>query len=269
MIIYWLKIRPCWMESSPMTDSEFGTECGGGCADVSQFTFVMAFQPVVNLERKTVYAYEALVRGANGESAASVLSEVTEANRYAFDQACRVKAIQTAAQLGLDRRLNINFMPNAVYHPEACLRLTLSAARQFGFRLDLITFEFTEDEQITDRQHLQNIITAYRRHGFKTALDDFGAGYAGLSLLADFQPDIIKIDRVLVTNIHMDKPRQAIVAGLMQTAKMLDIAVVAEGVESRDELQALRGLGVNLYQGFLFAKPAVGRLIAESEIPWP
>lgn len=196
------------------------------------------------------------------------LAQVTEANCYSFDQACRVKAIETAAQLGLDRRLNINFLPNAVYHPEACLRLTLATAHQYGFPTNLITFEFTENERIVDRNHLKGIIETYRRHGFLTALDDFGAGYAGLSLLADFQPDIIKIDRYIVDHIDTDKPRQAIVAGMLKTAEMLGLSVVAEGVERREEVSLLRDMGIDLFQGFLFARPAIGRLIGDDDVAW-
>ena len=251
-----------------MTDCEHRPKCAGECADSSEFSFVMAFQPVVDVVSGRVYAHEALVRGAGGESAATVLAQVTDSNRYAFDQACRVKAIETAARLGLDRRLNINFMPNAVYHPEACLRLTLAAARESGFPLDLITFEFTEDEQIIDRNHLKSIVQTYRQHGFKTALDDFGAGYAGLSLLADFQPDTIKVDRCLIDGIDGDKPRQAIVCGLLKTAEMLGLSVVAEGVERREEVATLRAMGIHLFQGFLFARPAIGRLIGDGEIAW-
>jgi EAL domain-containing protein (putative c-di-GMP-specific phosphodiesterase class I) len=251
-----------------MTESETVPACSGACADTSAFDFVMAFQPVVDLRQRTIYAYEALVRGPNGEGAASVLAQVTEANRYAFDQACRVRAIETAARLGLDRRLNINFLPNAVYHPEACLRLTLATAEEYGFPRDLITFEFTEDEKIVDRDHLKAIVTTYRRHGFMTALDDFGAGYAGLSLLADFQPDTIKIDRCLVTGVDTNKARQAIIAGLMRTADMLGISVVAEGVERPEEARTLVGMGLHLFQGYLFARPAIQTLIPDDRINW-
>jgi EAL domain-containing protein (putative c-di-GMP-specific phosphodiesterase class I) len=228
----------------------------------------MAFQPLVDVAARRIHGYEALVRGPNGESAGSVLSHVNAENLYAFDQACRIKAIHSAAALGLDRRLSINFMPNAVYHPEACLRLTLAVAAETGFPTDLITFEFTENEEVVDRGHLKSIVETYRRHGFLTAFDDFGAGYAGLSLLADFQPDIIKLDRVLVAEVDSSKPRQAIVAGLMATANALGLQVVAEGVERREELETLRELGITLFQGFLFARPVVGHLVKDDEIPW-
>jgi EAL domain-containing protein (putative c-di-GMP-specific phosphodiesterase class I) len=228
----------------------------------------MAYQPLVDTATRRIYGYEALVRGPNGESAGSVLSQVTRENVYAFDQACRVKAIHTAAALGLDRQLSINFMPNAVYHPVACLRLTIAAAAESGFPVERITFEFTENERVHDRAHLKSIVESYRGHGFKTALDDFGAGYAGLSLLADFQPDVIKLDRALVAEIDASKPRRAIVAGVMATANALGLKVVAEGVERREEAATLQDLGITLFQGFLFARPQVERLVKDDEIPW-
>lgn len=252
-----------------MATDEAWSYCGGRCADTSQFDFVMAFQPVVDVEARRIHGYEALVRGPRGEGAASVLAGVTADNRYAFDQACRVKAIATAARLGLTRRLSINFMPNAVYHPEACLRLTLAAAEEHAFPRHLITFEFTEDEQIIDRDHLKSIIRTYRSHNFMTALDDFGAGFAGLALLADFQPDYIKIDRCLVSGIDADPPRQAILCGLMKTASMLNIAVLAEGVERVEEMGFLRRQGIRLFQGFLFARPAIETLATDADIAWP
>ncbi|HEY1090101.1 MAG TPA: EAL domain-containing protein, partial [Burkholderiaceae bacterium] len=77
------------------------------------FRFSYAYQPIVDIARREVFAHEALVRGAAGEGAMTVLSQVNEQNRYRFDQACRVKAIKTAAALGMESRLSINFMPNA------------------------------------------------------------------------------------------------------------------------------------------------------------
>lgn len=242
--------------------------CGGQCQTEPDFAIVMAFQPVVDTAARRIYAYEALVRGENGASAGQVLATITDENRYAFDQACRVKAISTAAKLGLDRRLNINFMPNAVYHPEACLRLTLNAAREHKFPPNLITFEFTEDQHIVDHDHLKGIIETYRRHNFMTALDDFGSGFSGLSLLADFQPDILKIDRVLVADVDKDQPRQAIIAAVVTMAGNLGIEVVAEGVERGEERRALEAMGIHLFQGFFFARPIIGRLVPDAEIPW-
>ena len=118
-------------------------------------------------------------------------------------------------------------------------------------------FEFTENEKMTDPAHVQSIVEAYRKLGFWTALDDFGAGYAGLGLLARLQPDLIKIDMELLRDIHVSRARQAIVAGIVGIARTLDIQVLAEGVENEMELTVLRAAGISLFQGYYFAKPCL------------
>jgi EAL domain-containing protein (putative c-di-GMP-specific phosphodiesterase class I) len=232
-----------------------------GCQNGAKldFDFSMAFQPIFDVAAGRVWGYESLVRGLNGEGAGAILSRVSDAQKYRFDQACRVKAIELAARLfpaGEKRQLSINFLPNAVYEPAACLRATLAAAKRAGFPKSSIMFEFTENELVQDAAHLGNIITEYRRHGFITAIDDFGAGYAGLGLLADFQPDLIKIDMKLIRGIDTSRARQSIVAGMMHVARDLDIKVLAEGIETENEYRVLRAAGVGLFQGYWFAKPA-------------
>jgi EAL domain-containing protein (putative c-di-GMP-specific phosphodiesterase class I) len=231
-----------------------------GCLDgiAPPFPFTMAFQPVVDLAAGRIHAYEALVRGPNNEPAASVLGQVTPANRYAFDQSCRVTAISLASRLGLQHTgasLSINFIPGAMYRPETCVRATLAAARRHAMPYDRLIFELTENEQITDFEHLRGIFRVYRENGFRTALDDFGAGFSGLSLLAQFQPDIVKIDLVLLRDLDSDSRRRAIVGGIAGICRALGIKVVAEGVETAAELAALRELGISLFQGYLFARP--------------
>ena len=237
-----------------------------GCRNGSGFAlpFSMAFQPIIDMASGRIFAHEALVRGVKGEGAATVLSAVDDANRYAFDQQCRVKAIELASGLGLPENgalLSINFIPNAVYEPHACIRLTLAAATRTGFPLDKMIFEFTESQKL-DTAHLLTILQAYKEIGFKTAIDDFGAGYAGLQLLAEFQPDIVKIDMDLVRAIDVEPVKRVI---LRHTLRMLDdlgITAVCEGVETSDELRALQDLGANLVQGYLLARPLFEALAA-------
>ena len=237
----------------------------GACKDgVGQpFPFTMAFQPIVDVERGEVFAYEALVRGTEGQGAGSILSQVTETNRYAFDQGCRVKAIELAAELGLAKtgaRLSINFMPGAVYSPAACIQLTLKTARQYDFPLDRLMFEITEAEQVRDRQHMRNIVTEYRRLGFMLALDDFGAGYCGMALLADIPTDVIKLDMELTRNLAERPAALAIVRAMVGLAKTLGCEIIAEGVETVEEYAAIRGCGIRLMQGYLLAKPGFEEL---------
>ncbi len=146
-------------------------------------------------------------------------------------------------------------MPNAVYKPETCIRATLAAAERAGFALDRIVFEVTEQERVHDTGHLLDILSAYREMGFRTAIDDFGAGYAGLGLLADFQPDLIKLDMHLIRGIATDRVRQALVRSVLACCDELGIEVIAEGVETADELSRLRDMGIRLFQGYLIARP--------------
>lgn len=228
------------------------------------FDFTMAFQPIVNVTTGEIFAHEALVRGVNGEGAGSVFAHVNDGNRYRFDQACRVKAIRLAAELGMNTLLSINFLPNAVYRPELCIRTTLNAAQTYGFPIERIIFEVTEGEHIEDHPHLRNILDHYQKQGFHTAIDDFGAGYAGLGLLAEFQSDLIKLDMALIRGIDQDRCRIAISRGILQMAREMDITVIAEGVETAGEYITLRDLGVELFQGYYFARPAFQAL---AEVP--
>lgn len=235
--------------------------CKGG--EALSFDFTMAFHPIVDISQGTVWGYEALVRGTEGQGAGQILGMVDETNRYKFDQACRVKAIELAGALfpvGRETKLSINFMPNAVYEPAACIRATLEAAKRVGFAHRQIMFEFTENERMTDVGHVQRIIGEYRKHGFSTALDDFGAGYAGLNLLASFQPDYIKIDMELIRGIATSPARRTIIACILAMARELDVSVIAEGIETEAELMPLRAAGITLFQGYLFAKPALASL---------
>lgn len=233
------------------------------------FAFRYAYQPIVRLSSRSVYAHEALVRGPNGESAWSVLSQVNDDNRYQFDQACRVEAIRGAAALGMQELLSINFLPNAVYQPEACIRSTFAAARAHQFPIERIIFEVTEGEQVSDRAHLVHIFEQYRRFGFRTAIDDFGAGYAGLNLLSAYQPDILKLDMDLVRGIDSDRPRQAIVRGVLAIGRELGIEILAEGIETAAERDFLHQAGVDLMQGYLFCRPALGALGVIDPAAWP
>ncbi|WP_245832249.1 EAL domain-containing protein [Oceanospirillum sanctuarii] len=222
------------------------------------FTFSFAFQPIVSASQQKTVAYEALVRGINGEPAGTIFQHVSEENLYQFDQACRVTAIKKAVEIGLaeqDARLNLNFTPNAVYQPELCIRTTLEAAKKYGFPLEKIVFEVTEGEEVRDKQHLVNIIDAYKKMGFRTAIDDFGAGYSGLNLLADYEPETIKLDRELIIDIHKHPRKQAIIRGIIMVCDELNLELLAEGVELREEYEWLRNQGIDLFQGFYFARP--------------
>jgi len=229
----------------------------------------MAFQPIIDLHEKRIDAYEALVRSPDGGGAAGVLAQVTPENVYAFDQACRAKAIELAARLGMNRQLNINFLPNAIYDPRTCIRATLDAAARTGFQPGRLTFEIVESESISDTKHLLNIMSEYRRQGFKVALDDFGTGYSGLARLADLKPDIVKIDRAVLQDCDKDPVRLAIVASMIRLGAEIGVKMVLEGVERGGELEALRNVGARFIQGFYFARPMFEGIASDADIFGP
>lgn len=223
----------------------------------------MAFQPIVDIETGAIFAYEALVRGIGGQSAGEVLASVDADMIYKFDQTCRVKAIKLAGGLFPPNdatKLSINFMPNAVYEPDACIRASLTAAHRVGFDPQRLMFEFTEDERMREVAHVRRIIEAYRARGFTTAIDDFGAGYAGLGLLADLRPDVLKLDMALIRGIDESAARRAIVAGVLSIADAIGVRCIAEGIETAAELRTLKEIGIRLCQGYLLARPAIETL---------
>lgn len=224
--------------------------------------FTIAFQPIVDLELREVFAHEALVRGVHGEGALEVLGKVQPRHRFAFHEACRVKAIEMASTLGMRSRLSLNVAPNDVAGPAQCFHTAIRAAEQTRFPVDRLMFELTEGEPVADLPALASTFGAFERLGFTSAIDDFGAAYAGFELLAAFQPDIVKIDMSFVRDVHRSAVRFAIVKGFVAICDELGIRVIAEGVESRQEVDALRGLGVRLFQGFLFARPGIAMLPA-------
>ncbi len=247
--------------AKPVTMSEVCQGCRSGAPLPIDIT--MAFQPIVDIGTGRVFGYEALVRGIDGRSAGDVLSGVSPDMIYKFDQTCRVTAIELAGRLFSPddgARLSINFMPNAVYEPDACIRASLAAARRVGFDPGRLMFEFTEDERMRDVAHVRRIVDAYRARGFTTAIDDFGAGYAGLGLLADLRPDMLKLDMALIRGIDGSTARQAIVAGVLQMADALGVRCIAEGIETAAELRTLHELGISLCQGYLLARPVTEAL---------
>ncbi|MFC4638527.1 EAL domain-containing protein [Deinococcus hohokamensis] len=222
----------------------------------------MAFQPIVNVPTREVFAYEALVRGPQGQPAGWVFEQLPAQPEglYHFDQACRVTAIRWAARLGMQTRLSINFLPNAVYEPSTCLRATLRAAREVQFPLDRLLFEITEHEHVLDESHVRGIIEAYRQYGFQTALDDYGSGHASAGLLLALRPDLVKIDMNVVRGLHEDPWREALVAQYARFAAGVGVLLIAEGVETKEEADCLLKLGVTHMQGYYFAKPGFEEL---------
>jgi len=220
--------------------------------------FTIAFQPIVDVEIGcSVFAHEALVRGANGEAASVVLASVASNCMQAFDLTLREKAIALAHTFGLEGCLSLNVSPNVMNSPRYGLRRTMQFAGDFGFNPGRLIFEVTEHERIEDFKLLRRQISFARNRGSRIALDDCGAGYNGLGTILALKPDIVKLDRLLIQKIDKDSGRLKVVSSLTDMCRKLDIVIIAEGVEKRSEAKVLQNLGVRLMQGFLFGRPTV------------
>lgn len=228
------------------------------------FDFSFAFQPIVNAATREVISFEALVRGPCGEPSAEVFAKVPRENLYRFDQACRVKAIHMARRLNLQTHLNINLFPNAIHLTGMNIRSTLQASFQEGFPVENLIFEVSEAERLIHYTRVVQIFKSYEDFGFQTAIDDFGTGYSGLRMLAEYQPNYIKLDRNIIADIHANRVKQIIVQGISGICRQLHIEMIAEGVEKAEEYQWLREAGITLFQGYYFARPAFEAL---AEVP--
>ena len=218
--------------------------------------FSYAFQPIVDTVAREVFSYEALIRGPANEPAFRILEQVPDDLKHQFDQDSRIQAITLASRLGLKCNLNLNFLPRSLELCADAIGNTCKAAADNFLPLKRIILEVTEGEVINDHAHFATLLNEYRGMGIKLAIDDFGAGYSGLNLLAEFQPDQVKIDMNLVRGIEKHGPRQAIVRGITQVCEDLGIDIIAEGVETLKEFRWFEDHGIRLFQGYLFAKPA-------------
>ncbi len=225
-------------------------------ARLPELTCSFAFQPIVDARTSTITAYEALVRGPQNETADAILSAIAPEELATFDEECRKAALTMAGRLGIVCDLNLNLLPQGFRADRDCLASTLDTAIEKGFNPERLVLEVTEGEVLGNQDRFTELIGIYRGLGMRTAIDDFGSGYSGLNVLADFQPDQIKLDKNLVRGIQGKGPRQAIVRALLGICRDLGIALIAEGIESDDEYFWLLDEGVHLFQGYLFAHPA-------------
>lgn len=218
--------------------------------------FSFAFQPIVNAATQTVISFEALVRGPHGEPSSEVFSRILPEDLYSFDQTCRLKALAMAARLNLRTSLNLNFFPNSRQRSTEYLWATVEASRQLGFSAERLVFEVTEAEALRHRGTVEGVFDTFGAIGLQTAIDDFGKGFSSLRRLAEYRPNYVKLDRDLIADIHLHRVKQVIVRGIRSICHQLAITPVAEGVEKCEEYHWLRQAGIDIFQGYYFARPS-------------
>ncbi|MBK0000653.1 diguanylate phosphodiesterase [Erwinia sp. S38] len=226
-----------------------------------------AFQPIVDpLAQKTV-SLEALIRTSSGESSAAFFNGLEGDEVYKADLKSKRTAFALAAAINVGARtLSINLLPMTLVRIPEAVNFLLNEINVNGLVPEQIIVEFTENEVISRLEEFTNAVRQLKAAGIRVAIDHFGGGFAGLSLLAQFQPERIKINRELIRDVHKSGPRQAIVRAIIQCCASLEIMVSAVGVEKPEEWMWLESAGVSHFQGHLFAPPAFQGIPA---VCWP
>ena len=227
---------------------------------VNNESFTSHFQPIIDVHAKEIFGYEALIRGVKEDGTLMYPDKLFAKSQrngmnFKLDRLCRESALKTAAVKKISQKVFINFIPTSIYDPEFCLNSTVKWASQLEFDPKNIVFEVVETEHVQDQAHLKKILTYYREQGFQIALDDVGEGFSNLNMLIDLKPDIIKIDRNIISGIDKDDMKLSVYKALYDIAQKNGIKILAEGVETPYEIETIKGIGVDYVQGYYYAKP--------------
>ncbi len=226
------------------------------------------FQPIVSLDNKTIFAYEALIRGPSDSPLHNPINLFSAAERYhqssALERICRKTSIQQFIALNLPSKLFLNVSPEVLLAPGFKKGETLALLEKVGLPASRIVIEITENQPTENYQVMRDAVSHYRNMGFEIALDDLGAGYSGLRLWTELMPDYVKIDRHFIQNIDKDPVKLNFVRSIQNMASATQCHIIAEGVETKSEFHTIQNMGINFAQGYYFARPIARPL---KEIP--
>jgi len=217
------------------------------------------FQPVFDLATGEMIGMEALSRGPKGsefESGETLFSLAERTELLApLERVCREISIESAANDRSGRKLFLNISPAAASDPEFLGPRFCERVLAHGLKPENIVLEITERTYVIYESLFREVLSRFREQNFGIAVDDVGTGYSSLSSLAEIQPDYLKIDNVFVREIDRRKVKQDLLEALTSFARKMKTRVIAEGIETPEELKALQALGIEYGQGFLLARP--------------
>lgn len=220
------------------------------------------FQPIVASDSGVIMGYEALSRGPSDSplhSAVTLFDTAVRNDRLAdCERVCRESAVAAFARVNLPGKLFLNVSPYCLQRQQGGQNgQFLGYLERIGFSPDRIVIELTEQYPMEDYTVLKRATDYYRAMGFEIAIDDLGAGYSGLRTWSEIQPTYVKIDRHFIQNVHEDRVKQEFVRSINEIARGLSCRVIAEGVETAEEFRAIRNMGIQIQQGYYFARPSI------------
>jgi EAL domain-containing protein (putative c-di-GMP-specific phosphodiesterase class I)/GGDEF domain-containing protein len=252
-------IKEAIHEAKRETDSEF-RRLQAEFRDILAWHKITAhYQPIVSLSTGSIYGYEALARGPKESHFATPnrLWEFAEKENqlYALEKVARQRAIEGFLSNGSNWKLFINLNASVIHDPQFTPGQTLAFLEKMNLAPQNVVFEITERQSIDDYASFTKALDHYRRQGYRIAIDDAGAGYSSLQAIAELRPDYIKIDRSLIHRIDRDKIKEILVETLTVFAQKINCQIIAEGIETFEELEVVRRLGVHFGQGYLLGRP--------------
>src|SRR5579872_3203011 len=222
-------------------------------------TMWIAYQPIVSWSRRDVYGYEALLRSREPSlphpgaiiDAAERLERLHDLGRAIRAKAAEPTSLPECAMLFVNLHTH-DLLDEELFSKDAPLARIAKH----------VVLEITERASLHHIRDVQARIAALREMGFRIAVDDLGAGYAGLTSFAQLEPEVVKLDMSLVRNVHTQTTKQTLVRTMISMCRELGMQVVAEGIETPEERDVIIEAGCDLLQGYLFAKPGVAFPVA-------
>jgi len=217
------------------------------------------YEPIVDLETRAAIGYEALTRGPESSSLRGPDRLFAEAKRYGLtfelDCLCRRIAFAHASCIPRGEKLFLNCLPASIGDPNLRGDGLLSTLEKYRLAPEDLVLEVSERESIENFAIFREVRDSYRELGVQIAVDDAGAGYASLEAIMEIAPDYLKADMTLVRGVDTDPPRREVLNGLGGVAKRIGAQLIAEGIETEEELRVVRELGIRYGQGYLFGPP--------------
>lgn len=244
-------------QQTPSSDTELTEELD---LIIKNKRITPVYQPIANLKTGSIMGYEALSRGPSGSPLyypSKLFSVAITNNRLlALEQVCREAALTHITALGINQRLFLNMNAEVIKDQDFRGGLTKALLLRQGLNPDQVTFEITERTAITDFDSFSKSLNHYREQGYRIAVDDAGAGYSSLEAITTLKPHYIKLDRSIVHNVDKDPLKQAMLDAMSKLSNVIHSKIIAEGIESADELAVLISKGVHYGQGYFLARPS-------------
>lgn len=217
------------------------------------------YQPIVSLIDGQIYGYEALSRISAKELEMDIEQMFKIADKlnksWELETLCRTKALEHSINLKEGKKLFLNVNSNIIHDKNFREGFTKSSLTAYGLDSGNVIFEITERVAVVDNNAFLTSINHYKSQNYGIAIDDFGAGYSGLNIIASVRPDFIKLDMNLVRNIDKDEIKQLVCKAMVDFGRNAGIQLIAEGIETEEELKTLIKLNVNLGQGYFLGYP--------------